>query len=115
MRIKKIRSVDRVDIVEKINKNASGKNKTKLYIEINIIDQPTKTGCKQEVLFDITDDIIKSPRLELVGIMSLGNIGNKNEFQKILSIKDKICQKYSLNKEKFIASFALLKTMKKQY
>jgi uncharacterized pyridoxal phosphate-containing UPF0001 family protein len=37
--------------------------------------------------------------------MSLGNIGNKDEFQKMLSIKDKICEKYSLNKEKFIASF----------
>ena len=105
MRIKKIRSVDRVDIVEKINKYASEKNKTKVYIEINISDQPTKTGCKKEIIFDIADAIIKSPRLELVGIMSLGNIGNKDEFQKMLSIKEKICEKYSLNKEKFIASF----------
>lgn len=100
-----IESVDRVDIVEKINKYASEKNKTKVYIEINISNQPSKTGCKQEVIFDIADAIIKSPRLELVGIMSLGNIGNKDEFQKMLSIKDKICEKYSLNKEKFIASF----------
>ena len=100
-----IESIDRVDIVEKINKYASEKNKTKVYIEINISDQPTKTGCKKEIIFDIADAIIKSPRLELVGIMSLGNIGNKEEFQKMLSIKDKICEKYSLNKEKFIASF----------
>ena len=39
--------------------------------------------------------------------MSLGNIGNKDEFQKMPSIKDKICEKYSLNKEKFIASFGI--------
>ena len=46
-----------------------------------------------------------SPRLELVGIMSLGNIGNKTEFEKMLKIKEELCEKYSLDNNKFIASF----------
>ena len=37
--------------------------------------------------------------------MSLGNVGNKDEFEKMLKIKDELCEKYSLNKDKFIASF----------
>ena len=40
-----------------------------MYIEINISNRNSKTGCKQEIIFDIADEIIKSPRLELVGIM----------------------------------------------
>jgi pyridoxal phosphate enzyme (YggS family) len=101
-----IESVDRVDIVEKINKYASEKNKTKVYIEVNISGESSKTGCDQKDVFAIAEEIInKSPRLQLIGIMSLGNVGNKNEFEKMLKIKNEICEKYSLEKEKFIASF----------
>ena len=101
-----IESVDRVDIVEKINKYASEKNKTKVYIEVNISGESSKTGCDQKDVFAIAEEIInKSPRLQLIGIMSLGNVGNKNEFEKMLKIKNEICEKYSLDKEKFIASF----------
>ena len=100
-----IESVDSVDIVDKINKYASEKNKTKVYIEINISNEDSKTGCKEDVIYKIADEILKSPRLELVGIMSLGNVGNKKEFEKMLKIKEEICDKYSLNKDKFIASF----------
>ena len=100
-----IESIDRVDIIEKINKFASEKNKTKVYIEINISDEDSKTGCKQNDIFNIAEKIIDSPRLELIGIMSLGNIGNKTEFEKMLKIKEELCEKYSLDKNKFIASF----------
>ena len=100
-----IESVDSVDIVDKINKYASEKNKTKVYIEINISNEDSKTGCKEDVIYKIADEILKSPRLELIGIMSLGNVGNKKEFEKMLKIKEEICDKYSLNKDKFIASF----------
>ena len=100
-----IESVDSVDIVDKINKYASEKNKTKVYIEINISNEDSKTGCKEDVIYKIADEILNSPRLELVGIMSLGNVGNKKEFEKMLKIKEEICDKYSLNRDKFIASF----------
>ena len=100
-----IESVDRADIVEKINNCASKDNKTKVYIEVNISGESTKTGCEQKDIFTIAEQIIKSPRLELVGIMSLGNVGDKNEFEKMLKIKEQLCEKYNLDKDKFIASF----------
>ena len=100
-----IESVDRADIVEKINNCASKDNKTKVYIEVNISGESTKTGCEQKDIFTIAEQIIKSPRLELVGIMSLGNVGNEKEFEKMIKIKEEICEKYSLDKEKFITSF----------
>lgn len=101
-----IESVDRINIVEIINKNANPNHKTKVYIEINISNESSKTGCNEEDIFAISDEIVKKcPKLELVGIMSLGNVGSKNEFEKMLKIKDQICERYSLDKEKFIASF----------
>ena len=101
-----IESVDRIDIVQKLNKNVPQNNKTKLYIEVNISNESSKTGCNEKDIFDIADEIInKCPKLELVGIMSLGNVGDKNEFEKMLKIKEQLCEKYNLDKDKFIASF----------
>ena len=101
-----IESVDRIDIVQKLNKNVPQNNKTKVYIEVNISNESSKTGCNEKDIFDIADEIInKCPKLELVGIMSLGNVGDKNEFEKMLKIKEQLCEKYNLDKDKFIASF----------
>ena len=47
-----------------------------MYIEINISNRPSKTGCKQEIIFDISDKIIKSPRLALVGINRTSWLGS---------------------------------------
>ena len=101
-----IESIDRIDIVQKLNKNVPQNNKTKVYIEVNISNESSKTGCNEKDIFDIADEIInKCPKLELVGIMSLGNVGDKNEFEKMLKIKEQLCEKYNLDKDKFIASF----------
>ena len=101
-----IESIDRIDIVQKLNKNVPQNNKTKVYIEVNISNESSKTGCNEKDVFDIADEIInKCPKLELVGIMSLGNVGDKNEFEKMLKIKEQLCEKYNLDKDKFIASF----------
>ena len=59
---------------------------------------------------NVIDDIVKTiiencPNLKLVGIMSLGNIGNKDEFKKMVEIKNKYCEMYKINKEEFVASF----------
>ena len=44
-------------------------------------------------------------KIEFVGIMSLGKIGDKKEFEKMIELKKEICEKYNLDKNKFIASF----------
>jgi len=98
--------------VEKINNCASKDNKTKVYIEVNISGESTKTGCEQKDIFTIAEQIIKSPRLELVGIMSLGNVGNEKEFEKMIKIKEEICEKYSLDKENLLLHSEHLKTLK---
>ena len=101
-----IESVDRAEIVDTISKYSSTKNKTKVYVEVNISGKDSKTGCPENDLFLICDSIMKfNQTLELIGIMSLGNVGDIDEFKKMLELKDKICEKYSLDKNKFIASF----------
>ena len=37
--------------------------------------------------------------------MSLGNVGSKAEFEKMLQLKEKLCDKYKFDKNTFIASF----------
>ena len=101
-----IESVDRVDVVKKISQYADIKNKTKVYLEINISGEETKTGCPLKDIFNVIDEIMKNKdKIEFVGIMSLGKIGDKKEFEKMVEIKNDICEKYSLDKDKFIASF----------
>jgi len=99
-----IESVDSVKIAETLNKYAT--QKIKVYIEINIGETETKTGADIKDIYNIADKIInKCDKLELIGIMSLGNIDNKDEFKRMIEIKDEFCNKYSIDKEKFIASF----------
>ena len=101
-----IESVDRVDVVKKINQSADVKNRTKVYLEINISGEESKTGCPIKDIYNVIDEIMKNKdKIELVGIMSLGKIGDKKEFEKMVEIKNEICEKYSLDKNKFIASF----------
>ncbi len=101
-----IESVDRIDVVKKIAQYTDIKNPTKVYLEINISNEDSKTGCPLEKIYEVIDEIIKNKdKLNLVGIMSLGKIGDKQEFEKMIQIKNEICEKYGLNKDKFIASF----------
>ena len=101
-----IESVDRVDVVKKISQYADVKNRTKVYLEINISGEESKTGCPIKDIYNVIDEIMKNKdKIELVGIMSLGKIGDKKEFEKMVEIKNEICEKYSLDKDKFIASF----------
>ena len=58
-----IESIDRIDIVQKLNKNVPQNNKTKIYIEVNISNESSKTGCNEKDVFDIADEIInKCPK-----------------------------------------------------
>jgi pyridoxal phosphate enzyme (YggS family) len=101
-----IESVDRIDVVKKISQYADVKNKTKIYLEINISGEDSKTGCPIKDIYTVIDEIVKNgDKLEFVGIMSLGKIGDKKEFEKMVQIKNDICEKYGMDKDKFIASF----------
>ena len=101
-----IESVDRIDVVKKISQYADTKNKTKIYLEINISGEDSKTGCPIKDIYNVLDEILKNKdKMELVGIMSLGTVGDKKEFEKMVELKNTICDKYGLDKDKFIASF----------
>ena len=103
-----IESVDSVKLALELQKQALklGISNLRIYVEINISNSTTKTGADLNVIDDIVKTIIEHcPNLKLVGIMSLGNIGNKDEFKKMVEIKNKYCEMYKINKEEFVASF----------
>jgi pyridoxal phosphate enzyme (YggS family) len=103
-----IESIDSVKLALELQKQALklGISNLRVYVEINISNSTTKTGADLNVIDDIVKTIIEHcPNLKLVGIMSLGNIGNKDEFKKMVEIKNKYCEMYKINKEEFVASF----------
>ncbi|MCQ2820318.1 MAG: YggS family pyridoxal phosphate-dependent enzyme [archaeon] len=103
-----IESVDSVKVAEELNKQCQkdGIQGLKVYMEINISNSTTKTSADMNTINDIADTIItKCPNLKLVGIMSLGNVNNLEEFREMIKIKTSICEKYSLDPNTFIASF----------
>ena len=101
-----IESVDRIDVVKKISQYADANNRTKVYLEINISGEDSKTGCPIKDIYNVADEIMKNKdKMDLIGIMSLGKIGDKKEFEKMVQIKNDICEKYGIDKDKFIASF----------
>ena len=99
-----IESVDSIKIAEEINKHSN--QKIKVYIEVNISNSESKTGADLKIIDDIAKVIMeKCNNLELIGIMSLGDVGNKEQFEHMVKLKNDICDKYNLDKSKFISSF----------
>ena len=99
-----IESVDSIKIAEEINKHSN--QKIKVYIEVNISNSESKTGADLKIIDDIAKVIMeKCNNLELIGIMSLGDVGNKEQFEHMVKLKNDICDKYNLDKNKFISSF----------
>lgn len=103
-----IESVDSIKVATELNKACvkDGRQELKVYVEVNISGTETKTGAKIEIIDDIIKEIIeKCPKLKLAGIMSLGDIGNKEQFEKMIQLKKDICEKNKLDHDIFVCSF----------
>jgi pyridoxal phosphate enzyme (YggS family) len=67
-----IQSVDRVGLVELIERAAAGaKRRPQLYLQVNLDAEPQKGGCAPGEVVDLAKFIERSPHLELVGLMAI--------------------------------------------
>ena len=82
--------------IEKINKEAKNtKQKQKIYIQINITNDPKKNGAKQKEIQSLLDLVVQKPHIELCGLMTILKKGlTKKEnyiyFKKLKQIQEKI-------------------------
>lgn len=72
--------------------------KVDIYIQVNISEEETKSGVKYYDAAKLYADIYKNLKnINLKGIMSLGEIGNEEQFEKLYQLKLIICNNLKLN------------------
>lgn len=102
-----IESVDSLKLAKELNSQCDKINRDNLnvYLQINISGEQTKSGINPDDVLKIYEDIIKEcDRLKVIGIMSLGEIGNTKQFEQMFELKSKICEKFNGNMDEFVLS-----------
>lgn len=101
-----IESVDSVKLAEEIQKQCIKLDREmNIYLQVNISNEPTKSGIPIDQVIDIYEEIVnKCDRVQIIGLMSLGEIGNKEQFNAMYDLKLKICNNYGIDLEDFTLS-----------
>jgi pyridoxal phosphate enzyme (YggS family) len=101
-----IESVDSFKLAEELEKECIKLERTiNILLQVNISKEETKSGVMPEKLVDLFGEILTLKYVKPVGIMSLGNIGNEDEFKQMFNLKNEICEKFNFNQDEFILSF----------
>lgn len=93
-----IESVDSIKLANTINKEAIKNNKTvNILIEVNIVDDPNKTGCRLEDLDSLINEVNNLSNINLKGLMAIGPItSDSKEIIKYFNQMKKLKDKYKL-------------------
>ncbi|MEO0238610.1 MAG: YggS family pyridoxal phosphate-dependent enzyme [candidate division WOR-3 bacterium] len=90
---KVIESVDRVELVEALDKRL---DKTlEIFIEVNTSMEPQKTGCKLEEVNNLVEEVLRREKLVLTGLMTIGPYPveekkSREAFSKLRELKERI-------------------------
>jgi len=67
-----IQSIDRIALVELVERAAAGAGRRpKLYLQVNLDAEPQKGGCAPGEVVELAKFVERSPHLELVGLMAI--------------------------------------------
>ena len=89
-----IESVDSIKLAKEINKEAIKNNKTiNILIEVNIANDPTKTGCPPVELDNLIKEISNSSNINLLGLMAIAPhtedpVLIRNSFREMRNLKE---------------------------
>lgn len=90
-----IESVDSIKLANTINKEAIKNEKiVNILIEVNIVDDPNKTGCRLDELDNLINEVNKLSNINLKGLMVIGPITDDSKeiikyFKQMKKLKDK--------------------------
>lgn len=101
-----ISSVDDLDLAKTINSNCEKLNrKIDIFIQVNISNEESKSGCKIIDLVKLYGEILKfCPNINLKGIMALGTLSCKSEFNLLWELKTKIAEEYCIPIDEILIS-----------
>tara|TARA_B100001750_G_C15514814_1_gene606288 strand:- start:1915 stop:2619 length:705 start_codon:yes stop_codon:yes gene_type:complete len=100
-----IQSVDSVKLADRIDVVAGEmKKRAKIYLEVNLSGEDTKTGINLREFDEVIELIIAKPNLELVGLMtvpphSVDPENSRQYFQQLRSLRDSIIKYTSIQIE----------------
>lgn len=96
---KVIESVDRVELVEALDKRL---DKTlEIFIEVNTSMEPQKTGCKIEEVNNLVEEVLRREKLVLTGLMTIGPYPveekkSREAFSKLRELKERIEKEFGI-------------------
>ncbi len=92
-----IESVDSIKLANTINKEAIKNEKTiNILIEVNIANDPNKTGCMLEDLEDLINESKTLSNINLLGLMAIGPKGSEEEINSSFMKINELKKKYNL-------------------
>ena len=92
-----IESVDSIKLANTINKEAIKNEKTiNILIEVNIANDPNKTGCMLEDLEDLINESKTLSNINLLGLMAIGPKGSEEEINSSFKKMNELKKKYNL-------------------
>ena len=92
-----IESVDSIKLANSINKEAIKNEKTiNILIEVNIANDPNKTGCMLENLEDLINESKTLSNINLLGLMAIGPKGSDEEINSSFKKMNELKEKYNL-------------------
>lgn len=105
--LKVIETIDSLKLAETLNKEIKKiGRKLDIYLQVNISKESTKSGILPENLIETLEEVKnKCDSLIVKGLMSIGNSNIQSEFEEMYDLKQKICEKFSINIDEFILSF----------
>lgn len=74
-----IHTVDRVKLLEPLNKAREGRDPLNVLIQVNIDDEESKSGCAPDEIDMLADAIAAFPNLKLRGLMTIGAVHDDAE------------------------------------
>ena len=96
---KVVESVDRVELVEALDKRL---DKTlEIFIEVNTSMEPQKTGCKIEEVNNLVEEVLRREKLVLTGLMTIGPYPveekkSREAFSKLRELKERIEKEFGI-------------------
>lgn len=86
-----------------MNKACVNNNKTlNIFLQVLSSEEDTKSGIKPSEAMELVDTIMNEYKnLKLIGLMSIGKLGDLEGFELMYKLKCDICEKYNIDKDKF--------------
>ena len=81
-----VQSVDRPELVEKLNRAALRENKQlEVLVQVNLADEPQKSGCSVAETPALLQSVLASENLKLLGLMTIPPLGEAEEMRRYFS------------------------------